>query len=262
MLPTAHKAWPVLLMAAVGACGSDSQSASPFAPDAPGATTANGATLSPSQRAQAAAASAKQPGVGGALQGDIAANEPATSPDSATQSVGASRHPNLQWKRYAAFENDLAQALSIPKEELCTELGKASCVRGVHLAPLGGHNPFETGLLESTAEPLATTPSVVDRVVLSACSARVQRDQADPAADAKLFGALDLAQPAPGPDSEATRTVVSQLYRRLLARDADELELKTVARLAVDAQGQPVAARDFALSACFVVATTTESLFF
>jgi hypothetical protein len=244
-------------MAAVGGCGSDSKTAG--APYAPSAVTAAVPTAVSSQ--QPATQSAKASGTAGAQPGEVA-SKPETPLDSSAQAIGASRHPNLQWKRYAAFENDLADALAVPKSELCTELGKASCVRGVHLAPLGGHNPFETGLLESSAEPLATTPTVVDRIVLSACSARVQLDQAAPPADAKLFGALDLAKPAPGPNAEATRSVIAQLYRRLLARDADESELATVAKLTVDAQGQPVAARDFALSACFVVATTTESLFF
>lgn len=196
---------------------------------------------------------------------DLQSTAPSTAsngPSLPADEVAASRRPNLQWKRAAAFENDLANALSLPKDGLCSELGKVSCVHGVHLAPLGSHDPFETGLLEPSGEPLATTPTVVDRIVLSACSARLMLDQDVPRSEAKLFGAIDLAQPAPPPSAAETQQLVGLLYQRLLARDADPQEIAAVSALAVDEQGQAVAARDFALTACFVIGTTTEALFF
>lgn len=176
--------------------------------------------------------------------------------------VAASTRPNLQWKRHLAFEADLSRALELSPEELCSEFGRESCIRRVHLVPLGGHEPFETGLFEPAAEPLATTPTIVDRVVLSACSNRAELDSALGTAGAKVFRQFELGAPAPAPDSPAVQTLVTELYRRLLARDPDESERALVASLALEETGQPLAALDFAKVACFVVGTTSEFLFF
>lgn len=197
--------------------------------------------------------------------GGFAGNDASSSADvpnpSGADALAASTRLNLQWKRFAAFEADLSRALGLPKEQLCVELGRESCVRGVHLAPLGGHDPFATGLLEPSAEPLATTPTVVERIVVSACAARLALDRKAPAADSP-FGAIDLAQPAPPPTASASRELVSGLYRRLLGRDAEGSELELVAQLASDEQGRAVTGQDFALSACIAVATSSEFLFF
>lgn len=192
---------------------------------------------------------------------DASSNADAAPNPPDADALAASTRSNLQWKRYAAFEADLARALGLPKEQLCMELGRESCVRGVHLAPLGGHDPFATGLLEPSAEPLATTPTVVERIVVSACSTRLKLDRKTPAADSP-FAAIDLAQPAPAPSASKSQELVSQLYRRLLGRDADSSEVELVAQLASDEQGLPVTGQDFALSACIAVATSSEFLFF
>jgi hypothetical protein len=208
------------------------------------------------------------PPSGGVPPSGMAASPQQTSPtaqDAAVAPAQASDFPpssraNLQWKRYAAFEADLSSALALPKEKLCVELGRENCVRGVHLAPLGGHDPFKTGLLESSAEPLATTPTVVERVVLSACNARIALDAQSKSSE--VFGGIDLTQAAPAPEAAGNRALVTSMYRRLLGRDADELELGLLSKLAIDEQGQPVSARDFALSACSTLGTSTEFLFF
>jgi hypothetical protein len=175
--------------------------------------------------------------------------------------AAASPSPNLQWKRYAAFEADLAQALELEPDALCTEFGVQACTRVVHLAPLGGHEPFKTGLLEPSAEPLATTPSVVDRVVLSACSKRAGLDRA--AGDkALVFRGLEPGKAAPLPGTPQNRALVTELYRRFLARDPDAFELARVGTLAHDDSGKAVQGDTFATLACLSVATSTEFLFF
>jgi hypothetical protein len=177
------------------------------------------------------------------------------------QEAAASQHPNLQWKRFAAFETDLAQALALEPDKLCKEFGLESCTRVVHLAPLGGHEPFKTGLLEPSAEPLATTPSVVDRIVLSACSSRAGKDR-EAGKMAVVFRAIDLTKAAPEPGSAENKAVVTELYRRFLARDPDAFELSRVGTLAHDEAGKAVQGDAFAALACFAVATSTEFLFF
>lgn len=177
--------------------------------------------------------------------------------DGVDQPLAVSIRPRLTWKRYHAFESDLARGLELPAEELCTEFGGRSCIREVHLVALGGHEPFATGMLESAREPLGTTPTVVDRVVLSACSARVARDLAGEPA---VFTMVDLA--ASSIDSGALRAMSIEVYHRFLARDPSEAELEVLESLRRNEAGGDVPASDVAKSVCYAVATTTEFLFF
>lgn len=178
-------------------------------------------------------------------------------PEPEPAALAASTRNHLVWKRYHAFAQDLSRALELPTEELCTELGEFDCINDVHLAGLGGHEPLHQGLLEPLAEPLATTPLVTERVVLSACTARVERDRTDPV----VFTALELDQPAPAEDSEAFTDTVQDLYRRLLGRDPIDAEYALLGQLLVDDEGEPVTFGEFAQLACFSIATTTEFSF-
>jgi hypothetical protein len=174
-----------------------------------------------------------------------------------------SARPDLQWKRFAALEADLSAALELPPEALCVELGRESCIREAHLVPLGGNNPFKTGMLEPSSEPLATTPFAIDRIVLSACGERVRRDREAGQSDARVFSQFPLEGDAPAPGDAATTQLVSSLFRRLLARDPAEHEVPLIAALAADSEGgQAIAAADFAVLACYAIGTTTEFLFF
>ncbi len=172
-----------------------------------------------------------------------------------------SRVPNLQWKRAAAVEHDLERALALTRDQLCLEVGVAPCVEEVHLVALGGHDPLGLGLYESLAAPLATTPIALDRVALSGCAARADLDRAAGPAAAVVFRGLDLAGPAPAADDPGVATMTTELYRRLLGRDPLAAEVSTIGALTRDESG-PIAARDFAVLACYAIATTTEFLFF
>ena len=174
---------------------------------------------------------------------------------------------DLQWKRAAALQRDLMNALELEYDEVCLEVGVAPCVEQVHLVALGGHDPFGLGLFESLERPLKTTPIALDRVALSACGARVEADRA--AGDqAVVFTALDLDGPAPvAPDGsdevhEAVAATATALYRRLLARDPLASEVEILTQLSVDDEGDPVSAAEFAQLACYAVTTSTEFLFF
>lgn len=184
-------------------------------------------------------------------------------PDSTTggePTLQTSRAPNLQWKRAAAVEHDLERALALTRDQLCLEVGVAPCVEQVHLVALGGHDPLGLGLYESLAAPLATTPIALDRVALSGCAARADLDRAAGPA-AVVFRGVDLAGPAPAADDPGVVTMTTELYRRLLGRDPLAAELAAIGTLTRDESG-PVAARDFAVLACYAIATTTEFLFF
>lgn len=195
-----------------------------------------------------------------------------TGPDGGTPAtpaveLGATSTKNdLVWRRYRAFEQGLSAALALAPSELCKELGRFSCVDTVHLVALGGNDPFGQGLQEPIQAPAATTPVAVERVALSACKAAVA---ADAARDVPMvFLDLDLSEAAAPLDLSdeaqafAVEDTLTNLYRRLHARDPLEAERVELRKLTVDDDGAPLSPRDFALLACFAIASTTESVFF
>jgi hypothetical protein len=202
--------------------------------------------------------------VGLALALGIAAcgnDDNATTEPTDTTELRTSTRAELQWKRYAAMSSDLGAALELDRDEVCSELGMTDCIRQVHLVPLGGNDPIAGGLHVPSAEPLATTPAAIDRILLSACSKRAALDR-EAGDEAKVFKRLPLGDDAPSPGDARVLDTVTELYRRLLARDPEGEEQRRVAELAVDDDGNAISAEDFATLACFAIGTTTENLFF
>lgn len=163
----------------------------------------------------------------------------------------------VAWKRHRAVENDLLTALALDKGELCNELGLYSCVDFVHQVPLGGNDPFVKSQYEPLARPTVTTPIALERVVLSGCVARVDKDSAGPAV---VFSTLELASSSVT-DVEADATA-QLLARRLLQRELTEAELVIVRDLTDDGAGNAVTARDFAITSCLVLGTMVETVFY
>lgn len=205
----------------------------------------------------AAGESSASPAESPSLEGpSLRPDEPGAGP--AAPEIQRSTRSSLQWKRYATFENDLSAALELAPDALCNELGGEPCIRGVHLGPLGGHD-IRTGLLESPAEPLVTTPSVVERVLLSACLARVAKEQKE---GVKLLAGLDLTGAAPVPGSPSANALVTSLVRRFFARDPSEEELAVLGGLARDERGAASDAATFAVAVCLALGSSSEFLFF
>jgi hypothetical protein len=209
----------------------------------------------PADNSQVPADNSQVPGASAATSGTGGGSLPGNP---ATEDIQRSTRSSLQWKRYATFENDLTRALDLPPGELCNEFGTSPCIRGVHLGPLGGHD-VRTGLLESPPEPLVTTPSVVERVVLSACLARVNKDRAETTA---VFGGVDLKASAPSPASDQNKALVTSFIRRFLARDPSGEELDVLGTLATGPGGDARPASVFATSVCVALGSMTEFLFF
>ncbi|MEM9073221.1 MAG: hypothetical protein AAGE52_32250 [Myxococcota bacterium] len=156
----------------------------------------------------------------------------------------------LQWKRVAAFETDLLTALALPRESGCLELGSYVCGE-VHRVALGGQDVEGSAQYEPAASPLATTPLVVDRVVLGACAERVRRDQDVPV----VFEEVDFAaERVPAAQVEVQAIA---LYRRLLTRDPNPDEVAVLQALARD-----LSPTDWAVASCFAIGTTTEAVMF
>jgi hypothetical protein len=167
-----------------------------------------------------------------------------------------STRARLLWKRNVTLEKDIVRALELEPDEVCRELGMASCTREVHHVALGGAAPFSLGLHKALPSPMLSTAVVVDRVLLSACSNRVAKDVEGPAI---VFTEIDLsASRAPGAGDEAFVATVTALYRRFLSRDPTEEELSVFGELVES----PMTASEFAILACYSVGSTTEFLFY
>lgn len=170
----------------------------------------------------------------------------------------------LAWKRARAIESDLLAGLALEKQELCNELGIYSCVDFVHLVPLGGNEPFVKSQYEPLPAPTVTTPIAFDRVALSGCTARVDKDAGGAPV---VFTSLDLSAPSEADGGEAlddadVAATLDGLGPRLLGRRLTPAEIEDFGALAVDDDGAPVSGRDFAILSCFAIATMSENLFY
>lgn len=183
--------------------------------------------------------------------GDDSTKVPAATEtgDMATAAPGT----DLVWKRYRAFENGLVKGLSLDKKDFCKELGKESCIDKVHLTVLGGNEPYESGQYERAQAPTALTAVAVDRIVLTACSKRLELDR-QAAAAAVVFKHFPLT--GAGPDAKALEAQTTELYRRILARDPEAKELAAVEAI----RAQNLAADKLALMLCFAIGTSAENI--
>ena len=186
--------------------------------------------------------------------GDPAAGEQGPGGNSSSVNDSTQAGLTLVWKRYRALEHGLANGLGLTAGQLCKELGKHSCVDKVHLAVLGGNEPFETGTYERAAAPTALTALAVDRVVLSACSQRLALDQAA-GTSAVVFKHFPLTGTVPA--AAAVEAQAKDLFRRLLARDPEAGELTAVAAFAKAAK----APEKLALGLCLAIGSMAESVF-
>ncbi len=180
-------------------------------------------------------------------------------PQSEAPSQLALTSENVMWKRQKALENDLAAALELDKSQLCNELGLYSCTEAVHIVALGGHNPIRDAQYEPSASPTSTTPIAIERLALSACQKRVESDKEG---SAIVFKHITLSGNTGEISQDQAKKQFNELYQRLLNRDAEESELMSSIALLKDPSGQNYASSDFALLACFSVATHIEFLFY
>lgn len=189
-------------------------------------------------------------------------DSPATSatpaPTSTTQpttAVATSRVQRVLPKPGEVWGRDLAAALALDEFELCRELGTSDCIREAHLVTLGGVEAERLGIDEPVANALVSAPIAFDRVAISACGERFDRDGGS---DAVLFG------PVLDDDGAAARQTVSEnLVRRLLARQPTQADIDALEGL--HERLEPISddlTRDWSVGACVVVATSTEALFY
>lgn len=171
---------------------------------------------------------------------------------------------NLRFKGPERLNADLAAALELPQEGVCTELGLYQCTALVHNVALGGVDPYGTGLYEASGVTGVTTPIVVERVVWSACGRRVDADLARPG-DAVVFRGVQLAGARlASPEGAEVRAAIAQLTQRALQRDPTEEEVARYLRLAreIEQSGDATPARSFLAAACFAAFSSEEAVFY
>lgn len=185
-----------------------------------------------------------------------------------TPAADVSRKARVLPKSGEVWGRDLALGLSLSEHELCRELDSLDCISEAHRITLGGVEPARLGIDEPLETTPVSAPIAADRVALSACSLRYEKDLSGTAV---VFGpVLDApaaANPdrpfAPDPSVEARAAVSESLVERLLARAPNAEELAALEALHSDLQdvsSDPT--RDWCIGACMVVATSTEALFY
>ncbi len=172
--------------------------------------------------------------------------------------------PKVKFKGNDRLLEDMAQTLALDTDEVCNELGRYSCTHLVHTVALGGVAAYEQGLFEPLSQATVTSPMAADRLALSACITRADRDLAG--LDPIIFKNLDIREDGTlgDPTSDAVTEAIDTLYKRAVQRRATSSEIASLRQLYRDiaAKNPDRAARQWAVLGCFSVMTTLEQLFY
>lgn len=163
----------------------------------------------------------------------------------------------LKARSGAVLANDLAQALELPRETVCNELGRYDCATEVHRIALGGVEPYVLGIQNPLSIAPITAPIAVDRMALSACTERARLDFEEMGQ-----GLLSPLVVAGGPSKAAREEVARALFQKLLRRDATADEIAETTAFYDELAGGENADRDYAILSCFAVATHVEAIFY
>ena len=168
---------------------------------------------------------------------------------------------NVHFKGPQRLENDLSAVLELDPEQLCTEVGGASCTREVHPVALGGVSPYELGIYTPPGIG-ATAPIAVDRLTLQACMRRIDLDRES--RDPVLFAVPQLGSGTADIGDPSAVAFIDALYTRALLRHPTATETQTLLLMHADVATSDslLPGRDWGVATCFAVLTTTEFLFY
>ena len=168
--------------------------------------------------------------------------------------VSALARATLKAKSGARLLADLADGLSLPRADVCRELGTIDCLEVHGISLLEVEPRFLR--IQTPIDGLVTGVMAVDRIALHACANRVDADLNNEA-DPPLVPELSLGLEAP-----ATRAaVVDRLAQRLVRRNATEGEQLALSQ-AYDELSPADRDRVWVTVTCFALATLTENLFY
>lgn len=176
---------------------------------------------------------------------------------------GISAKGNVRFKRNERITFDFGNALGLPYDTLCKELGQYSCSLFVHPLALGGVDPYGSGLYEPLPFTGVTSPLVVDRIALAGCSQRVEADLSSPL-NAVIFKNIAIVGGKVDPGSVGATAAIDALYKRVMQRPPTAGELAHLAQLNADivASGKPDPGKAWLTLSCFAVLTSVESIFY
>jgi hypothetical protein len=184
-------------------------------------------------------------------------NEAAPTPTPPAQQQGVSSKNRVRFKGGVQIASNLAGGLQLERGEVCKELGAYDCASVAHSITLGGVEPYVKTIYSPIDQQRVSTSNAVERMALSACSTRVQRDFSN-TGSAILFKDL---QAGSAPTETAVAEVATRLYQKLLGRNASKAEIAALVGFASEFKTESEPAKSFALYACFSVATSEEALF-
>lgn len=212
-------------------------------------------------------ASVPAPDVGGGRPDATAPPPDAGPPDAvAPPDSGepvASPARRLRFKRFDQLRLELQRVLSLPEGEVCNELDRFGCAEEVHRVALGGTDPYFANVYVPAAEPPLNAPLAWERVALTACAERVDRDVADPDAAAWLVDVELDPQGQIDPSAPPVTAAVRSLYREALSREPSVEELQAWRDAYVDLESSELApARAWARLVCGAVLTSAEFVFY
>jgi hypothetical protein len=166
---------------------------------------------------------------------------------------------NVKFKRQAVLEADIAATLDLPKDSLCNEFGQFSCINDIHHLALGGVDAYDNNIYDAIAEPIATTPVILERIVISACGLRAEKDFANEGS-AVVFKGIQSEKADPISIKES----ITRLYQRALLRNPKEAEINQLIGLHESLQARSLSepGKQWAQLACYAVLTSVEYIFY
>ncbi len=172
--------------------------------------------------------------------------------------LSAPLHADVMWKRATVLRNDLAQALALPPDRLCFELGQYSCTDLVHNFALGGRDPFARAQYTSMEKPSQLTATAFERTVLQSCIQRIKKDGTEP----QVFRFYAVNKTLNDTNDALIKQQVEDLYRRFFQRSASGAELTTALKLADRNRFGTVPMDQWSQALCLAVGSQWANLFF
>lgn len=167
-------------------------------------------------------------------------------------------HADSIWKRSSMLKADLANALSLPADQLCFELGTYSCIDIAHNFALGGRDPFARAQYQSMEKPSQLTPTAFERTILNTCIERVKRDTAQPV----VFRYYPLDKTLNDTPDSKIQAQIEELYRRFYQRTPTAAEVSIALTLADRGRFGATGMANFSQALCLAIGSQWAYLFF
>lgn len=183
-------------------------------------------------------------------------------PEVADQGPGLSQKAELRFKKQSLLKADLSAALDMKPDEMCQEFGK-SCLDDLYNLSLGGVDAYHNQITKGLQKSAVTTPVVLERVVLSACSKRAKRDIDD--GEGVIFKfKVDGSGKIPNIEAPEVAVSLDNLYKRAMQRPIEPYELKTLLGMYTTMESKTTedAAEKWAALSCYAVLTSLEAVFY